>query len=297
MPNLKMENNIPKLIHLDIENRIFTIRNTQVMIDRDLAEIYGVETKRLNEQVRRNIERFPEIFRFQLTESEKNELVANCDRFKNLKHTTNNPYAFTEQGVAMLSAVLKSSIAVKVSIQIIQAFVEMRKVLLNNSGLLQRIEKVETKLIESDSNFERIFRALETKNNNPKENIFFNGQIYDAYSLIIQLIGQAKTDLLLIDNYIDNSVLDMFTKKRKGVNVTIITHPKTNLTTNDIEKFNKQYPFIVLKHSNKMHDRFLLIDKTKLYHIGASLKDLGKNCFALSLIEDQAIINHLLDNL
>ena len=289
-----MDNHIT---YQNIENKIFTIRNTQVMIDRDLAEIYGIETKVLNQAVKRNLDRFPAQFRFQLTNFEKFELVTNCDRLKKLKHSTNNPFAFTEQGVAMLSAVIKSEIAVKVSIQIIQAFVEMRKVLMNNSGLLQRIEIVESKLIESDTNFERIFRALESKNNNPTENIFFNGQIYDAYSFIIQIIRQAEKDLLLIDNYIDNSVLDMLSKKNKGVNVTLVTHPKTVITINDIEKFNKQYQHLSLIHTSKMHDRFLLIDKSKLYHIGASLKDLGKNCFAMSLIEDPTFIKSLLDNL
>jgi 2,3-bisphosphoglycerate-independent phosphoglycerate mutase len=163
-----------------IESRIFSIRNNQVMIDRDLAEMYQVEVKRLNEQVKRNIERFPESFRFQLTEDEKNELVANCDRFETLKHSSNNPYAFTEQGVAMLSAVLRSETAIKVSIQIMGAFVEMRKILSNHSGLLQRMEGFERKQIETDQKFEQVFKALESKDVIPTQGVFFDGQIFDA---------------------------------------------------------------------------------------------------------------------
>ena len=160
-----------------IESRIFSIRGNQVMIDRDLAEMYQVEVKRLNEQVKRNIERFPESFRFQLTEDEKNELVANCDRFETLKHSTNNPYAFTEQGVAMLSAVLRSETAIKVSIQIINAFVEMRKIIANHRGLLQRMDGVERKLVETDQKFEQVFKALESKDNIPTQGVFFDGHL------------------------------------------------------------------------------------------------------------------------
>ena len=213
------------------------------------------------------------------------------------KHRKYLPYVFTEQGVAMLSAVLRSETAVKVSLQIMDAFVEMRKFLINNAGLLQRVEKIETKLIASDANFEKIFSALESKNETKTQNIFFNGQIYDAYSFVIQLIEKAKSELLIIDNYVDNSVLDMISKKQKSVNAIIFTHQGTKLTENDILKFNKQYPTLSLKHTSKMHDRFILIDKTELYHIGASLKDLGTKCFAFSLIEDQSIINNLLNNL
>jgi len=281
----------------DIENRIFSIRGVQVMIDSDLAEMYQVETKRLNEQVRRNINRFPDTYRFQLTDNEKIELVANCDRFRNLKHSSHNPFAFTEQGVAMLSAVLRSDTAVIVSIQIMNAFVEMRKFLANNAGLLQRVEKMETRLIGHDANFERIFTALETKYQQLKYNIFFAGQIYDAYSFVIQLIGKAETEIILIDNYVDNSVLDMLSKKKKKVNVKIITHSKTKLLKTDVQKFNQQYPVLHIEYTDKMHDRFLLIDNKELYHIGASLKDLGKKCFAFSLLEDKDLITNLMERL
>ena len=207
----------------EVENRIFTIRGVQVMIDRDLAEMYSVETKRLNEQVKRNLERFPISFRFQLTENEKTELVANCDRFDNLKHATVNPYAFTEQGVAMLSAVLRSETAVKVSIQIMTAFVEMRKVLQSNAALFQRLDKVELRQMEADQKFEQIFKALESKNPQPDTGIFFDGQVFDAWIFVTGLVKSAQASLRLIDNYVDETVLTLFTKRNAGVEATIYT--------------------------------------------------------------------------
>jgi hypothetical protein len=176
------------------------------------------------------------------------------------------------------------------------AFVEMRKILFNNAGLLQRLEKVENKLVESDLNFERIFQALEGSGT-PKQNIFYNGQIYDAYSFIIQLIEKAEKEILLIDNYISNNVLDMLSKKRRNVKVHIFTLPTSKLNATDIEKFNQQYPLITISHSTSFHDRFLLIDKKELYHIGASVKDLGKKCFAFSRIEEPHFIKSLLNNI
>jgi hypothetical protein len=183
------------------------------MIDRDLAEMYHVETKVLNQAVKRNIERFPELFRFQLTDHEKNVLVTNCDRFESLKHATSNPFAFTEQGVAMLSAVLRSDIAVKVSIQIINTFIEMRKIIVGHSGLLQRMEGVERKLLENDQKFEQVFKALESKNEIPTQGVFFDGQIFDAYELASRIIRSAKKSIVLIDNYIDENTLTHLAKK------------------------------------------------------------------------------------
>lgn len=284
-------------VPISIENRIFSIRGFQVMIDRDLAELYGVEVKRLNEQVRRNIERFPDFFRFQLSNSERDELVAICDRLHSLKHSYVNLYAITEQGVAMLSAILRSDVAIKVSIQIMNAFVEMRRFMMNHSGLLQRVEKVESKLHLHDDNFEKLFTALESKQLSPKQNIFFDGQIYDAYQFVIQLIQEAERSILLIDNYIDQSVLSMLTKKQKGVNVTLVTTLNTSIKNIDLEKFNKQYPLINLKTNSAFHDRFLLLDSNKLYHIGASMKDLGKKCFAFSKMDDATLIRVLLEKI
>lgn len=268
-----------------VENRIFTIRGLQVMLDRDLAEMYDVLTKRLNEQVKRNMDRFPEQFCFQIAESEKNELVANCDRFENLKHSSSLPYAFTEQGVAMLSAILRSEIAIKVSIQIMQAFVQMRKIISDHSGIFQRLSGLEYKQIETDKKFEIIFDALQQKNNEPAQGIFYNGQIFDAYKFIADIIRKAQISILLIDNYIDDTVLTLFCKRRKNVNLTIYTKNISKQLALDLAKFNAQYEPAIIEEFKDAHDRFLVIDDKDLYHIGASLKDLGKKWFAFAKMD------------
>jgi hypothetical protein len=256
------------------------------MIDRDLADLYHVEVKRLNEQVKRNTERFPENFRFQLIDNEKDELVANCDRFESLKHSSNNPFVFTEQGVAMLSAVLRSDIAVNVSIQIINAFVEMRKVLNNSIGLLQRMEGIERKLIESDQKFEMVFKALEQKTNLPTQGIFFEGQLFDAYVFANDLIKSAKSSITLIDNYVDETTLLMLSKRNSTCKATIYTYKISTQLQLDLTRHNQQYPTIEIKQLRTAHDRFLIIDNKDLYHIGASLKDLGKKWFAFSKLNE-----------
>ncbi len=287
-----------KLITIQsIESKIFTFQGCQVMVDKDLAELYEVEVKRLNEQVKRNIDRFPAHFRFQLTDPEKNELVANCDRFALLKHSSSNPYVFTEQGVAMLSAVLRSEKAITVSIQIMNAFVEMRRLLVNNAGLIQQVESIQTKLQLHDKHFEKIFQTLESNKTEITQDIFFQGQIFEAYTFIIGLIKKAKTSILLIDNYIDLEVLKMLVHKSENVTIKILTQLNTPIKTLDINKFNQQYGGLSVQHSSKYHDRFLIIDNKELYHIGASLKDLGKKCFAFSLIEDSTILNNLMKNI
>lgn len=278
-----------------IQNLIYTMRGTQIMIDRDLSELYQVPTKRLNEQVKRNIDRFPEQFRFQLSNIEKDELVANCDRFQNLKHSSVNPYAFTEQGVAMLSSVLRSKTAVKVSIQIIDAFVSMRKFISQNAGIFQRLDKVEYKQLKADEKFEKLFDALQNKDLEPKQGIFFDGQIFDAYRFVSGLIRKAKKTILLIDNYIDETVLELFTKKKKNVLVTIFTNKITKAMLLDVEKFNSQYPTLELKEFTKAHDRFLIMDNKDVYHFGTSLKDLGKKWFAFSKFDKEAF--SILENL
>ncbi len=269
---------------LPIENRILTIRGSQVMIDRDLAELYGVDTKRLNEQVKRNIDRFPESFRFQLSGVEKAELVANCDRLENLKHSSVNPFAFTEQGVAMLSAVLKSTTAIKTSIRIIEAFVAMRSFLMNNASLFQRIEHLEMKQLRTDEKVDAILDKLGESAGCVKEGVFFNGQIFDAYALIANLIRQAKTRIVLIDNYVDDTVLVQLSKRVPGVLVDIYVGQISRQLRQDVERHNLQYPGVTLHHYTKAHDRFLIIDE-EVYHIGASLKDLGKKLFAFSRME------------
>jgi hypothetical protein len=280
-----------------IENKIFNFRGNQVMIDKDLAELYQVEVKRLNEQVKRNVERFPPHFRFQLSDIEKNELVAICDRFEMLKHSSSNPYVFTEQGVAMLSAVLRSEKAVAVSIQIMNAFVEMRRIMQNNAGILQRVESIETKLQLYDTNFEKIFEALDGGKPEVKQDIFFQGQVFDAYAFVIDLIKKAEHNLVIIDNYIDLELLQMLSQKSENVGVKIITQINTPVKALDIKKFNTQYGGLEIEHSNKYHDRFLIIDNKELYHFGASLKDLGRKCFAFSLMEDNQILKNLMDGL
>lgn len=274
-----------------IEGCIFSIRDNQVMIDRDLAEMYQVEVKRLNEQVKRNINRFPESFRFQLTEGEKNKLVANCDRFETLKHSSNNPYAFTEQGVAMLSAVLRSETAIKVSIQIINAFVEMRKIVSHHSGLMQRMDGVERKLLETDQKFEQVFKALEAKNEIPNQGVFFDGQIFDAYEFASKIIRSAKESIVLIDNYVDESTLTHLSKKQKGVQVLLLTKTISKQLQLDLKKANAQYGNFEAKTFTQSHDRFLIIDGKVVYHLGASLKDLGKKWFAFSKLEAKTVKN------
>jgi phage regulator Rha-like protein len=269
----------------DLQSKIFTIRGIQVMLDRDLAELFNVEVKRLNEQVKRNIERFPENFRFSLIDHEKNELVAICDRFKSLKYSSNNSFAFTEQGVAMLSAVLRSETAVKVSIEIINAFVEMRKIINNHNGLLQRIEGVERKLLESDHKFEQVFKAL-NQNVFPTHGIFFDGQLFDAYVFATDLIKSAQQSIILIDNYIDETTLLMLSKRKPTCKAVIYTQKTNSQIQLDLAKYNQQYPSIELKPLKNTHVRFMILDNKSLYHIGASLKDLGNKWFAFSRIDE-----------
>lgn len=280
-----------------IENRIFSIRNIQVMVDRDLAEMYQVPVKRLNEQVKRNIDRFPASFRFQLTSEEKNELVANCDRFENIKHSSTQPFAFTEQGVAMLSAVLRSDIAVQVSIQIMNAFVQMRKSIISNAGIFQRLDKIEHQQIESNQKFEQLFKALEEKDTKPTQGVFFDNQVFDAYTLMADIVRTAKNSIVLIDNYIDDTVLTHLCKKETNVKVTLLTKTISKQLQLDVKKANTQYPKIEVKTFTKAHDRFLIIDKKEVYHLGASLKDLGKKWFAFSKMDKDSvtIINSILD--
>ncbi|MBR4802482.1 MAG: ORF6N domain-containing protein [Bacteroidales bacterium] len=267
------------------ESRIFTIRNVQVILDRDLAELFGVQTFRLNEQVKRNLKRFPQSFRFQLTEEEKNEVIANCDRLISLKFHPGLPYAFTEQGVAMLSSVLHSKEAIEISIRIMEAFVAMRHFILSNAQIFQRLERIEYKQLEADQKFEQLFKQLEEKTVTPKQGIFYDGQIYDAYEFVSNLIRQAKREIIVIDNYVNEDVLTMLDKRNDEVKATIFTKRISTQLQLDIQRHNSQYPPIDIRPFGKSHDRFLLIDD-QVFHIGASLKDLGKSWFAFSLMED-----------
>jgi hypothetical protein len=270
--------------------RIHTIREIQVMIDSDLAELYCVPVKALNQAVKRNKERFPDDFMFQLTKSEKNELVTKCDYLKNLKFSPNNPYAFTEQGIATLSGILKSKRAINVNIKIMRAFVSMRKFISKNAEIFYRLDSVEKRQIEfeikTDKNFEKMFDAMEP--GKPKQGIFFNGQIFDAYAFLSDLVRSAKKSINLIDNYVDDSVLVLFGKRGKGVKVTIFTKEISKQLSLDLLKYNSQYSPIAIKEFRQSHDRFMIIDNKDVYHFGASLKDLGKKWFAFSKFDKGA---------
>ena len=284
-----MSEQLQKYSIQEIENRIFTIRGTHVMIDRDIAEMYDVETKVLNQAVKRNLERFPEKFRFQLLQDERNELVTNCDRLKKLKHSSVLPYAFTEQGVAMLSAVLNSKTAIQVSLQIINAFVEMRKFITSNANVFQRLDIIEKNHLqfksETNQKFDKIFQAIQEKRLKPKQGIFFNGQMFDAYVFTSDLIRSAKKSIILIDNYVDDAVLTLFSKRGENVSTAIYTKNISKQLKLDLKKHNSQYPEIEVHEFIVAHDRFLIIDGKELYHFGASLKELGKKWFAFSRMD------------
>lgn len=270
----------------DIKQKIYTIRGKQVMLDSDIAKLYEVETKKLNQAVKRNILRFPNDFCFQLNEIElenlRSQFVTSSLNNNNYGGRRYLPYAFTEQGVAMLSAVLHSNKAIEVSIKIMDAFIEMRNFLINNGQLFNRLTNVEYKLIEHDKKFEEVFNQFQIKDN-VKQKVFFEGQVYDAFSMIIDLIKKAQKEIILIDNYVDIDTLNILSKKNDKVHVLILTKTDTKLNKQDIVKYNKQYPKLEVKYTDKFHDRFLILDKKYIYHIGASIKDLGKKCFQIHL--------------
>lgn len=280
-----MNNNI--IPQKEIENRIYTIRGKQVMLDTDLANIYQVETKVFNQAVKRNAERFPENFCFQLTSEEweclRSQFVTlNTGRGRHRKYL---PFVFAEQGIAMLSGVLKSTVAIRVSIEIMNAFVEMRRMLISNASLFHRLDKIELKQLEADQKFEEIFKALESDKLNSEKGVFYNGQIFDAYAFVSDIIRSAKTSIILLDNYVDDTVLTLLGKRCDGVIAMIYTKSISNQLRLDLQRYNSQYPSIELEIFSDAHDRFLIIDDTELYHIGASLKDLGKKWFAFSRMD------------
>ena len=283
----------------EIKNLIYTIRGKQVMLDSDVAMLYHYTTKNINKAVKRNIERFPEEFCFQLTEDEIQFLRFHFGTSKPKEEITRGgrrylPYVFTEQGIAMLAGVLKNEIAVKVSINIIKSFIEMRKFIYENGQIFERLTNVEYKLLEHNKKFDEIFNKLQQEEN-IKQRIFFDGQIYDAYSLIIDIIKKANNKLLIIDNYVDDSILRMLTKKKSNVEVVILTSNNSNIQKIDIQKFNKEYPILKVAKTDKFHDRFIVIDNKEMYHLGASIKDLGKKCFGINKIEDMEIIEKIIN--
>ena len=281
----------------EIQNMIYTIRGKQVMVDSDLATLYQVTTKRLNEQVRRNKNRFPSEFMFRLTAEEYEYLRSHfATSSEDNAHGGRRymPYVFTEQGIAMLSAVLKSDIAVEVSVKIMNSFVGMRRFLISNQELFSQLDRIEIKQLETDRKFEEVFNYM-AANTEIKQNIFYDGQIYDAFSFIVGLIQKAKKEIILIDNYVDINTLNILCKKNQGVDVVIVTAGKGNLSAKDITKFNAQYPKLSVKTTKDFHDRFLILDKTEVYHIGASIKDAGKKSFGITKIEDKDLIQSLIN--
>ena len=290
-----MENELNIVNSEEIKILIYTIRGKQVMLDSDVAMLYHYETKNVNKAMKRNSERFPEDFCFQLTDDEFKNLRF---QFGTLNKKVNNgkvtrkylPYVYTEQGISMLAGVLKNDIAIQVSISIIRAFIEMRKFISSNAQIFERLTDVEYKLIEQDKKFDEIFNQLQYEEN-IKQKIFFEGQIYDAYSLIVDIVKRAKSKIMIIDNYIDDTILKILVKKNRNVEVVILTSKKSNISKLDIQKFNKEYPILKVPKTDKFHDRFIIIDNKELYHCGASIKDLGKKCFGINKIDDIEIIN------
>ena len=280
----------------EIQSMIYTFRGRQVMLDSDLAMLYKVETKYLNRQRNRNAERFPEDFCFQLSKEEYEILRCQNVTSKNENGSGGRrylPYVFTEQGIAMLSSVLKSEVAAKASINIMRAFVEMRKFLISNNEMFARLDRVELKQLETDKKLEEVFDYIATTKE-VKQKIFFNGQIYDAFSLMVKIVEKAEKELILIDNYVDVNTLNILSKKKDGVNVLIVTSGNGNLTDKDVAKFNSQYPKLAVKISKDFHDRFFIIDRNEVYHIGASIKDAGKKSFGITKLEEQDLIDSLL---
>lgn len=280
-----MENK-QSIVPKEIRSLIYTIRGKQVMLDSDLATLYQVETKNLNKAVKRNIERFPASFCFQLTEEEVENL-----RFQigtsSLSYGGRRylPYVFTEQGVAMASAILRSDIAVKMSVEIMEAFVEMRRMLISNASLFHRLDSIELKQLEADQKFEEIFKALESDKLHSEKGIFYNGQVFDAYAFVSDIVRNAGSSIILLDNYVDDTVLTLLGKRKDNVTATILTKNINNQLRLDVQRYNSQYPAIDIELFSYAHDRFLIIDHTELYHIGASLKDLGKKWFAFSRMD------------
>ncbi|WP_433811470.1 ORF6N domain-containing protein [Flavobacterium johnsoniae] len=271
---------------IEIRNLIYSIRGKQVMLDSSLAWLYQVETKNLNKAIKRNIERFPASFCFQLNKEEV-EILRFQIGTSRLSYGGRRylPYVFTEQGVAMASAILRSPIAVKVSVEIMEAFVEMRRILMSNASLFHRLDKIEMKQLKADQKFEEIFKALESDKLHSEKGIFYNGQVFDAYSFVSDIIRSAQSSIILIDNYVDDTVLTLLSKRSNNVTATIYTKSISSQLRLDLQRYNSQYPVIEVEIFSDAHDRFLIIDNTELYHIGASLKDLGKKWFAFSRMD------------
>ena len=290
-----MEDTTELIIVESIRDHVYMLRGEQVMIDSDLADIYGYELKAMNQQVRRNIDRFPEDFMFQMTRDEvdlvKSQFVTSRENtfFSGQGGGRRKlPYAFTEQGIYMLATVLKGELATKQSIFIMRAFKEMRHFIANNALMFEKINAIELKQLEyqkdADEKFGRIFEYM-AEHEESNQKIFYDGQIFDAFSIFADIIGHAKKEIVLIDGYIDVVTLNILAKKNAGVDVLAYTLPSARISTQDINNFNAQYPTLTVKRTTAFHDRFLIMDGVEGYHIGASLKDAGKKCFGINKIE------------
>ena len=281
---------------------IYTVRGQQVMLDSDLAELYEVETGALNRAAKRNEDRFPEDFRFRLTDDEYENLRCqigiSSDDLREFASGGRRymPYVYTEQGVAMLSGVLRSKVAVDTSVRIMRAFVEMRHFIADNAHMFEQIRSIDHRLDSlehsTDKRFERVFDYMET-HEAPSQKVFFEGQVYDAFELLVSLVLRAKREILLIDGYVDTGTLNILAKKAPDVSVTVWTRPRTSLTERDVATFNAQYPTLEVRRTTSFHDRFLILDGTEGYLVGASLKDAGKKSFAIAKLEDSAIVDSI----
>ena len=260
----------------NIQSKIFTIRSRQVMLGKDLAQLYGIETKVLSQAVKRNASRFPQDFMFQLTKSEfanwKSQFVTSNTEKMGIRKM---PFAFTEQGVAMLSGVLSSKRAIEVNLKIMRTFVEMKKFLISNAQIFQRLDVIELKQLKTDEKLEKVFEVMSQNQGIPKQGIFFEGQMFDAHNFVSELIRKAKKSIVVIDNYVDDRVFKLLTKRRKGVKAVIYTKNINKALSIDLSKHNSQYAPIELKIIKTVHDRFIVLDNSEVYHFGASLKDLG----------------------
>jgi len=275
----------------DIQALIKSIRGVQIILDRDVARLYGVATGALNRQVKRNEERFPGDFMFRLSAEEWNNLKCQIG-ISSWGGDRQLPYAFTENGIAMLSSVLRSPTAIEANIRIMRAFSAMRRFLLANAQMFQRIETVEKRQIATDAKVDSILQRIDAAET-PVQGVFYDGQLWDARALVLKLVAGAKRSMILIDNWATPGTLDLFAKKRKGVKVTIFTSehydkkhvPHRKISDADVKTFNAQYPKLAVRYNETFHDRFLIIDDKELFLIGASLKDLGHKCFAFTKLD------------
>ena len=298
----KTETSIALSSDVQIRDMIYTVRGQQVMLDSDLAELYEVETGALNRAAKRNEDRFPEDFRFRLTDDEYENLRCqigiSSDDLREFASGGRRymPYVYTEQGVAMLSGVLRSKVAVDTSVRIMRAFVEMRHFIADNAHMFEQIRSIDHRLDSlersTDERFERVFDYMEA-HEAPSQKVFFEGQVYDAFELLVSLVQGAKREIVLVDGYVDTGTLNILAKKEPGVSITVWTHPRTSLTARDVATFNAQYPTLEVRHTTSFHDRFLILDGTEGYLIGASLKDAGKKSFAIAKLEDSSVIGSI----